>query len=143
MRRKASKFPLYQILFILLCLSIIWFKAPEQESTEETIHVMTGFLILIIPAMCLFYAIRYFSEKWMYFKRYHGTEGIHEYHITEDGIRETNTEGEILTKLKTIKSIEKSPEYYYIVTKSGLGHLFPRESEGVESFITEVKRHMG
>lgn len=108
---------------LALLLSVTWFGAPPEDSTAVKISGFLGTTVIFGVLIGVLLLVARFTGS-----RFRGTVGDHLFEISEQGITEVNDNGRIETHNNGIRSIDETDDYFFVVTKTGLGHVIPKHA---------------
>jgi hypothetical protein len=107
------------VLTIILLVS--WFGAPPEATRAEKISTLVGSVIIFSGLVAVLSVIVHFLGS-----RFRGTLGEHIFDISEAGITESNASGKIETHVVGIRGVDEAKNHFFVITKSGLGHVLPK-----------------
>jgi hypothetical protein len=131
-------------LTIALFALLAWSGGNPDEPISHKILVFIGLCLLFSGVMGA-----YFLFLWVLrlagIRKFHPQLGPHQFEITGDGVIESNEFSRMETKVNSIKGIDETSKYYFIVTKFGFGHIIPRrdvvDAEKILSLKSAVSRN--
>jgi hypothetical protein len=119
-------------LVLVLCAN--WFGSPPEQPTAEKVAGLFGATIVFTSlVLVLLLARRVFGS------RSGGTVAEHAFDISADSITETNPHGRVETRAEGIRSVDETPGYFFVIAKTGYGHIIPKAALGATGEIRELQ----
>ena len=116
---------LYGGMLALLLLLLTWLgMAPEETTRGSVFALIGGFVVCGGIAVIALRILRVASRsKCTCFR---GKVGEQVFELTEDGLVESNSNGNIESRAPAIRLIDETPDYFFIITTTGMGHVIPK-----------------
>ena len=110
---------------LALLLLFIWLGGKPEETTRDkistSIGIVVGFGGFTLISLLVLRVISRFTGA-----RFRGTVGQHVFEISEDGLTESNANGKIETRLTAIRRVDETPQHFFVITTTGIGHVIPK-----------------
>jgi hypothetical protein len=131
---------------LALILSLTWFGGRPEETTTDKIYLLIGGVVIFGGAGLVFYFILRLVSRFTG-TRFRGTTGKHVFEISDDGLTESNANGKIETRLGGIRRIDETPQHFFVITTTGMGHVIPKRelesSDALRSLQSRVMKGAG
>jgi hypothetical protein len=116
---------------LLPLLAFVWFS----NKSETTMAVKIASLVVVIMLWVIIFLV--LVVAWKLISRFTGgafraSVGPHVFEIGDEIFTESNAEGRIETRAAGIRHIAETSRHFFIITKTGRGHVIPKKD--MESF---------
>jgi len=123
---------------LALILLLNWVGAPPGATNMEKIQSLVGATVVFSGLTTVLLLIRR-----LFGSGFRGTLGEHTFDISESGITESNATGTVETRLEGIRSVDETTNHFFVITKTGLGHVLPkrdlRDTQTLQSLRDAVR----
>ncbi|MEY2576806.1 MAG: hypothetical protein QOF80_2293 [Verrucomicrobiota bacterium] len=106
---------------LALILLLNWVGAPPGATNMEKIQSLVGATLVFSGLTTVLLLIRR-----LFGSRFRGTLGEHTFDVSKSCIKESNATGTIETRLEGIRSVDETTNHFFVITKTGLGHVLPK-----------------
>lgn len=115
---------IFAIPLIFVALSS-WFGGKPGETAAHRLSVVLVSIVFLVVVMAVFLTLLWLIKRVSKAK-FMPQLGAHTFEVTADGVIEENEATRLETKTVGIQRIDDRPEHYFVITKSGLGHIIPK-----------------
>ena len=110
---------------LALILLLTWFGGRGEETVADKIYLLVGGVVIFGGAGLVFYLVLRLVSRFTG-TRFRGTVGEHVFEISDEGLTESNANGKIETRLGGIRRIDETPQHFFVITTTGMGHVIPK-----------------
>ena len=104
-----------------LVLGASWFGSPAEQPTADKLAGLLGVtFVFTLLVVVLLLARRFLGSGSR------GSVGEHTFDISADSITETRPHARIETRAEGIRSVDETSRYFFVVSKTGYGHIIPK-----------------
>ena len=112
---------------LVLILLLTWFGGRPEETVTDKIYLLIGGAVIFGGACLVFYLILKLVSRFTG-ARFRGTVGEHVFEISDEGLTESTANGKMETRLGGIRRIDETPQHFFVITTTGIGHVIPKRN---------------